>query len=881
MQPLRRILNVCRNLFRKEAVEEELDAEVHAFLDLLTEEKIRAGMPPAEARRLAQMELGGAEQVKQQTREARTGFLLDTILGDVRFGLRVLAKNPGFAVVATITLALGIGATTALFSVVDAVLLKPLPYAHSGQLAWIAEINDEGYPSLVSYLNFADWRKYNHFFSLMAAYGEAEAGISGGSQPQRVQCTLVSKNYFKLFGVQPSIGRTFLPEERKPSNAPAVLIGQSLWQEDFGGDRNLIGKTIRLDGMPATVIGIMPQSFTFPGHTQVWAAAEAFGAEAESRTSHGYRVVGRLKPDATLEQGRFDIDAIARRLKKQYPSAYQAKDAQVISLIGYLVGPIKPALLTLLVAVGLVLLIVCVNIANLLLALDTKREKEFAVRGALGASWQRLTRQLLIECLLLSAAGGTLGLGLAYWSIQLLKFLAPANIPRIETVTMNGSVLCFAIALSVLSCLLFGCLPAWSAAKIDIQSALKVGSGQHTSSRRARRTGHLLVISEIALAFMLLIGAGLLIRSFERLQHQDLGFHPDHVLAATLSFPVLSPNPNAGPPALAGTYRQVLDRVSAIPGVQSAAFTSQLPFAQMNRNGHFLVEGRADLPGFTSDADYRVISGNYFQTLHIKLFEGRSFTRADTASRPSVIVINASLAKRLWPQESALGHRIWFDSFDSEKRWLTIVGIVDDVREVKPIRAPNPTAYVCFTQHPRYLMETNLLVRSSGNLSGLSATVRKQIHAVSKDVPIAFRTMDSVVATATAHQRFQMEMLGLFAWLAMFLASIGVFGVLSYSVDRIRPEIGIRIALGADSWTILNAVLKQGLRAAAVGAIIGLCGAFAIAHTLSSMLYQISLADPMTYCTALAALFALVLAASFWPAYRASKTPPAIALKSE
>ncbi len=881
MQSLRRILNTWRNVFRKEAVDGELDAEVNGFLDLLTDEKIKAGIAPAEARRLAHIELGGAEQVKQQTREARTGFLLDTVLGDLRFGVRVLARNPGFTLVAIITLALGIGATTALFSVVDAVLLRPLPYPHAGQLTWIAEVNNDGYPSRVSYPNFADWRKDNHSFASMAAYTGGDVSISGGSEPRRVQASLVTRGFFKLFGVQPSIGRDFLPEEHKPSTAPAAIIGQALWRGDFGSNPKVIGKTVRLDGVPLTVVGVMPPSFTFPDHTQLWTTAEAFGAERQGRTSLNDRVIGLLKPNVSFEQARADISAITRRLKKRYPSAYQAKDAQVISLISYLVGPVKPALLTLLTAVGLVLLIVCVNIANLLLALDTKREKEFAVRGALGASWGRLARQLFIECFLLSAMGGTLGLGLAYWAIQILKIVAPSNIPRIETVSLNGSALCFTITISLLCCLLFGCLPAWNAIKINIQEALKSGSGQHTSGHRTRRAGRLLITSEIALAFMLLIGAGLLVRSFERLQHQDLGFHADHVLTASLSFPILSLDPHFTPPSLVPTYHQILDRVSAIHGVQSAAFASHLPFDGPDSDGHFFVEGQADLPGLDSDAGYRVVSANYFHVLQVKLLKGRFFSGADTISSPGVVIINTSLAKRLWPHGSALGHHLWFDSFDPEKKWLTVVGVVDNVREEGPSVAANAIGYVCYTQHPNMLMETALIVRSEGNPSNLSATVRKQIQSVSKDVPIRLQTMDSIVAAATAHQRFQVELLGFFAWLAMLLAGIGIFGVLSYSVDRIRPEIGIRIALGADSWTILRSVLKQGLGAAVIGAVIGLAGAFAIARTLSSMLYQISPADPITYCAATAALFALVLLASFLPAYRASKTPPAIALKSE
>lgn len=882
MRPLRSLLNTWRNLFHKDAVDGDLDAEVRAFLDLLTEEKIKAGRSPAEARRLAQLELGGAEQVEQQTREARTGFLFETIVGDLRFGLRVLTRNPGFTLVAIITLALGIGATTALFSVVDAVLLRPLPYPHANQLAWIAEINDEGHPHQVSYSNFADWRRGNHSFAFMAAYEHFETGVSGGSEPQRTQVALVTRDFFRLFGIQPSQGRTFLPEEHKPNTAPAVIIGESLRRGAFGSDPKLIGKTIRLDGMPGTVVGIMPSSFTFPDHTELWTTAEAFGAQKENRTAHNYRVVGRLKSNVSLEQARSDISTIARRLKTQYPSFYQAKDAQVISLISHLVGSVRIALLTLLAAVGLVLLIVCVNIANLLLALDTKREREFAVRGALGASWTRLARQLFIEYFLLSTLGGLLGVALAYWAIQVLKIIAPVNMPRVETTSFNGVVFCFALAVSFFCCLLFGCLPAWNATKSNIREGLKAGSGQHTPGHRTQRAGRMLVTSEIGLAFMLLIGAGLLIRSFEQLQRQDLGFHADHVLRAQLSFPVSSLDMRVKQPSLVPAYSQILERVGALPGVDAAAVASYVPLDEFDPDGHFSVEGQTDLPGFGSnDAGYRVVSPDYFRVLQIKLLCGRFFSKGDTASSPGVIIINASLAKRLWPHESALGHRLWFDSFDPEKQWLTVIGVVDNVREEGPSIIPSSIGYVCYTQHPLWLTETSLIVRSQGNLSNLVPTIRKQVHTVAKDVPIRFQPMDDLVAAATAHQRFQVRLLSLFAWLAMLLAGIGIFGVLSYSVDRTRPEIGIRMALGADSWTILRRVLKQGLGAAAIGAVIGLAGAFAIARTLSGMLYQISPADPITYCSATAALFALVLAASFLPAYRASKTPPAIALKSE
>ncbi len=521
---LKRLPSLLRNLFRRQQMERELDSELRAYVDLLAADNARRGMQTDEARRAALLEMGGLTQVKELTRDVKAGAFFDTFRQDARYAVRVLRKSPGFFAVAVITLSLGVGATAALFSVVDAVLLRSLPFSDADRLAWVAEVNESGHPMAVSYPDFRDWQEQSKSFEAMAGYGDDDTSISTGETATRTHFALVTRDFFRVLGVEPSIGRGFVAAEHKRGAAIAVVISDRLWRGLFGADPHVTGRTLKIvGGIPALVVGVMPPAFAFPNQTDVWTPAEIDNQGAESRTAHNYRVIARLRPGISFTQATGDVGAISRRIKHEFPSPYQAKDAQAISLAEHLVGPVKPVLLTLFAAVGIVLLIVCVNIASLLSARGAARRAELSIRSALGAARGRLIRQLTVESLVLAAAGCMGGILIAFWAIRAIKLFVPESIPRIETAGMDWRVLLFAALISLGSAFLFGLIPAWSAVRIDLNDAVKQVSHQHTAGRGARRGGNLLVVTEIALAFMLLVGAGLLVRSFERLRHESAG----------------------------------------------------------------------------------------------------------------------------------------------------------------------------------------------------------------------------------------------------------------------------------------------------------------------------------------------------------------------
>jgi putative ABC transport system permease protein len=534
----------------------------------------------------------------------------------------------------------------------------------------------------------------------------------------------------------------------------------------------------------------------------------------------------------------------------------------------------------LLAAVACVLLIVCVNVANLLLARGVARARELAIRGALGAGRGRLVRQLVIESFALAVAGGFAGVIFAWWTLHILKFFVPLSIARIELVTIDRPVLAFAALVSLLASLLFGVVPAFVSSRIDVNETLKQTSAQHTGAGKTRRIGNLLVVSEIALAFVLLIGTGLMLRSFEQMRRQPAGFDPSNVLTAALSFPVLSMKWDA-PPGRLQHFQAITSRIRLIPGVRYAAYSSTLPLSGDRRDGHFLIEGYPDLPGSQSDANFRVVSPDYFRAVGTRLISGRFFSDSDGPTAMPVMVINNAMARSVFPKGDALGHRIWFDSFDPERIFMTIVGIVDNIREDSLIQAPSPAAYVCYTQHPLYLSDTNLVVKVDADPQRFAPAVRHVVQSVDKDVPMTFETLDELSARSTSRQRFQTEMLGLFAWLAVLLAGIGIYGVLSYMVQQTRSEIGVRMALGASSRDILAGILSRGARAALAGALLGLPLILLIARLLSSMLYNVKPFDPVTYITASLFLLAIALLSSYLPARRATRIEPVDALKYE
>ena len=805
-------------------------------------------------------------------------------LQSLRHSLLSLRRAPALTAVSVLTIGLGVGAGTALFSVVKAVLLNPLPYPAPDRLAWVTSLGKTGRETQTSLPDFDDWRTQNHSFASLAAF-EYEAIVAGGGEaPIRTQGAIVTEQFFETLGVHPIVGREFSPQEQN-SGAPlaTVILSHSLWRRAYAGDPMILGRKITVAGSPSTVIGVMPPGFSFPAGTELWAPARSVGW-GEQRTAHNYRVIGRLRPGTTVPSAAADIGAIARRLKLQYPGPFQTGNASARTLASHLTGEARTPLLVLFGAVGLLLLIVCVNVANLLLVRVTTRARELAVRTALGAQRRHLFGRLLLESLLLAAAGGATGLLLAAWSMDLLHVVLPASLPRVAEIRIDGGVIAFAIALSAATGIVFGTLPSWRAAGADLYDILKAGARGQTASRRAQRTQAALVISEVALSVVLLAGAGLLLASFERLRAVDPGFQPHGVLTADISFP-------SGPAAarLPAAYRDLLARTRSLAGVESAGTISNLPiYGPFDPDGHFLIESNRSFPA--PDAGYLIVSPGYMEAAGIKLVRGRRFNQADVDSPNGVAMISESMARQFWPGRDPIGDRIFFDSFEGQfdaahpkEHWLTIVGIVGDVRQ-EGLAEPAPSqAYVCYSQvgHKDQLEGAILVIRAHGNPAGLIDPVRTIVREVSPEAAASFRTMDDVMATATARQRFQMQVLGAFAALALILAAVGLYGVLSYAVTSNRAAIGVRIALGAQPAQVFRGVALQALALTAVGTAIGIVACVALRSVLARIVFGVGPSDPTVIAGASLLMAAVALLACWFPARRAMNVDSMAALRME
>jgi putative ABC transport system permease protein len=792
---------------------------------------------------------------------------------DLRYGARALRRAPSLTAISVLTIALGTGAGTAIFSVVKAVLLNPLRYPQADRLAWLDEVNEHGGKMQVGYPNFEDWRRQNRTFSSMAAFTQGPVNVAGGQTPVRTAGSEVTSGFFDVLGVRPSYGRLFLPAEEARGAAPAAVIGYGLWQRSYGGDPAIIGREIRILGRPATVVGVMPPGFSFPEKVEIWLPVLALD-EPAGRTAHNFRVIGRLKPGVTLAQAQADVGAIARRLKQQYPGPFQGKDASVASLYAHIVGDVRPALVMLFGAVGFLLLIVCVNVANLLLVRVTARSRELAVRAAVGAGRGRLLRLMLGESLLLGLAGGACGLVTAAWSMDLLRAMLPANVPRAADIRIDGGVIAFALIVSAAAAILFGMLPAWRASRFDVIEALKAGSRSHTAGKRSRGIEAALVVSEVSLSLVLLAGAGLLLNSFSRLRSVDPGFRPGGVLEATLSFPDDSPRNLAN-------LRAMLESVRAIPGIDTAGAIVFPPLDPMQPDGHFFAERRETLPA-NADAGYNGITPGYFRALHIPLLRGRDFTEADAGNSPGVVIVSRKMAEVYWPGRDPIGQRIWFDSFEPKEHWLTVVGVAEDVRQEGLTTPPFPLAYVALDQSRQSLpVDVTVMLRTRLDPAALAAAVRKRVQAIDKETTVTLIPMDAVMAQAVSRQRFQMQVLGGFALLALALAAMGLYGVLSYTVASSRPDIGIRMALGAQPREVFRMVVGRALALAAAGTALGVAGCFALRRVLASLLFGVGPGDPATLACAAAVLLSAALAASWFPARRAMAVDPVSALRDE
>jgi putative ABC transport system permease protein len=891
MPLLVRIRSFLRNLFLSRRAEVDLDEEVHSHLEMLVEENIRAGMSPKEAQRTARIELGGIEQVKEHVREERIGNWLHTVISDCRYGLRQLRKNPGFSVVAVFTLALGIGATTAIFSVVYGVLLRPLPYPDSSRIMGVFEVNSGGRWSRLADPNFDDFRGQNRSFHAMAKYHGLIASVSGASQPTRTTAASVSPDFLKVFGIQPILGRDFSVNDSKKGAAPVVLVSDGYWREYLGSLRDLSQAHLRIDGAAFSVIGVLPAGFQFPPDVSLWLPADLDG-ENRSRTAHNYSAVGRLRDRVTVEMANRDISAIARRIHdtSSEQNDYLLKDGIVVSLQDSITGKARSPLLMLLGAVGFLLLVACANVANLLLAQASVRQRELAIRSALGAARGRLIRQFLTEACLLSLAGGGLGVLGAFAGVAGLVALAPRDLPRLDSVSINIPVLVFALLLSIAVAAGLGAFTAARATSGDVRRGLVEGGRGQAGSQASQRVGRVIAAAQIAITLVLVVGAGLLGRSLLKVLAVNPGFRVDNIVTMDVSLPsVDDPKAKAGQGIF---FSNLIDRLKQIPGVRKVGATSGLPMDGGLPDGMFLLMTQNEIPKTMGDfglmfqqkerignADFCVATDGYFQALGIPLIRGRIFDERDGANSPHVAVISESLARDRWPNQDPIGHTIEFGNMDGDLRLLTIVGVMGDTHEDGLDAPPRPTVYVNLFQRPPAAITLTML--SDADTRSVASTARGILQDLNPEIPARFRTFSQVYSASLGSRRFNVILIGFFGITALLLATTGVFGVMAYSVSRRTCEIGVRVALGAATSDVLRMILGQGLRTIFIGVAIGITGSLALTRTVESLLFGVTATDPLTFGGVTLLLVGAALLACYIPARRATKVDPMIALRFE
>ncbi|HEX8146504.1 MAG TPA: ABC transporter permease [Pyrinomonadaceae bacterium] len=882
------IASRLRALFGRESVIGDIDREMRLHVEMETEENLARGMSPAEARRAAHMSFGNFDSIRDTAYTVRGGGLMETFLQDVRYGVRVLAKNKGFTAVAVLTLALGIGANTAIFSVVNDLLLRPLPYTDADRVVMLWEVTPEGrHMNTTSRANFREWRAQGSSFESMAAFSDQRLNLTGAGEPEEVAVQLATPDLFKVLGVEPILGRVLVEEDLRRDSA-GVVLSHSFWKRRFGGDPNVIGKPVTLNGIPFNVVGVMPPSFQWhiKQRSGTGKAAEVWmglampppGAQGANERGRFLSVVGRLKRGVTFEQAEAELKTIHKRLE-QDSTFNKNYTAEVIPLREQFVGNIRPALWVLLGAVGLVLLIACANVANLLLSRVAAREKEIALRTALGARRTRVIRQLLTESLLLSLLGSGLGLLVAWWGIGALVAISPRDLVSLQNVGINTTVLAWTLGVTLLTSVLFGIVPALEATRLNLNDALKEGGkGGDAQGSRSRRLRGFLVVGEVALALMLLAGAGLLVKSFAQLRKIDTGFETENVLTMVLRLPASKYKED---PQYVAFFRQALERVRAIPGVRSAGIVNYLPlYGGLGAATGFDVEGRpASPPGTGPSTNVRVADSGYFKTMGIPVLRGRSFTDAEDAEVHPVILVSESFARKHFPGEDPLGKRLKV-YMSEEPAWTEIVGVVGDVRYDNLTAAAEPFVYY---PHPGLTYEfMTLVIRTAGDPAAMAPAVRREIAAIDPDQPVSdVRTMTQVMADTVARARFNTLLLAIFAGLATLLAAVGIFGVMSYSVQLRTREIGLRMALGAQPGRVLMLVLRQGLVLTLVGIGVGLAGALALSRVMSGLLYGVGTSDPATFAAIVGVLAVVSLVACYIPARRATRVDPLVALKYE
>ena len=886
-----------RSLFRRDRVERELDQELRFHLEEQVAANVRAGMDYAEARVAALRAFGGVAQLAEECRDARSVRWLEDLMHDLRYSLRMLLKSPGFTVVAVLTLALGIGANTAVFSVVNAVLLRPLPYDHPQQLVkiWTRYTGYDLPQNWVSEPEFWDMRDSLRDYSALAAYSTGGGAnlTRNASEPLRVTTTQTSAELFPLLGVSPALGRFFNHDEDQPGRDKVVVLDYGFWTSQFAANPQVVGQSIQLNGETYTVLGVMPKGFNFGGDTNLWLPLALDRAKPAGRGSHYLEVIGRLRDGVTPAQAQGELDALVRNLAGQYPNNYGGTSGFGMfqrPLHEELVGDSRRSLLVLFAAVGFVLLIGCVNLANLLLARSSARSREIAVRTALGAGRGRLVRQLITESVVLAMVGGVCGVLLAILATNALRTLAQSSLPAATPISIDVRVLLFAAAISVLTGVLFGVAPALQLSRPQVAEALK-DAARSSSGAAGQKMRSVLVVAEISMALMLLVGAGLLVRSLQRLLEVSPGFQAEHLLTARLSLPQTQYRDTT---AINSFYRDVTQRLGAVPGVQAAGMGTILPMTGRHSSGSTYVEhtsatGFQMSPVFHApniEADQRFVTPGFFEAMRIPLLHGRWFTASDDANAPDVAIVDEEFAKRFWPDRDPIGERIATGAIPNSNppvpRWRTVVGVVGHVKNDSLDQQGREQTYYPIAQAPFPVRSMYLAVRATGDPAALTSGVRGAVAGLDSTLPLyEVKTMDEWLQQSVAQRRFNMLLLVIFSALALLLASIGTYGVISYSVNQRTREIGIRMALGASRADVLRMIVGGGMRLTAIGIAIGAVLALLAARFLSTLLFGVHSTDPATFVGVAAILAVSAFAAAYLPARRATRVNPVVALRYE
>ena len=879
--------SLYRNIFQKGRVEHALDDELSAHVQMLVDEKVAAGMDEASAWRQARMELGGMDQVKENVREARMGASIELALQDVRYALRTIRKAPALATVAILTIALGIGANTAVFSVFNSVLLRPLPYPNEQQIVAIFEkrLNENGVRSPISAPDFLDWRKLATTLDSIALYDAKRLNIANGGEADLVPGTHVTAGFFEALRVRPKLGRTFEVADEDAGRQQVAVITHGTWQRRFGGDAAILGKIIHVNGAPTQIVGVLPEGFRYPfaAARELFVPLRFTADQRAFRGIHGFKGIARVRDGVTVEQARAEMEVISRQLEKQNPDSNTGHVATLLPLHEQLAGQLRPALLVLLGAVALVILIACANVANLLLARATVRARETAVRAALGCSRRRLIGQSLTESAVLAFAGAVAGIALAWWGLAALRvaffsrldFFATAGL---DTIVVDWRVLMFTLSCAIISTLLFGISPALAGTRIDLNEALRTG-GRGLTSSGGHKFRSALVVIQVALSLMLLTGAGLLGKSFLRLMSVNPGFKPEGVMTATISVPG-SKYPSTD--QAARFYDALVERVAALPGVRLAGVTDILPLTGDDNRTGVRIEGSEPRPGERRRMHPRLVSPGYLETMGVRLLEGRTFTAADASGKRHVAIVSEAAARQYWPEVSPVGRR--FATTVENAPWMEVIGVVGAVHNLGLDEDATADVYLPVRENPfRYgVTKVTLAIKSSDDDGALASSIRAAVGSIDRSVAVSdIRSMESHIADSTAPEWFNLVLLTLFACIAIVLAAAGLYGTLAYIVSQRTAEIGIRVALGAQRSEVLRVVMGRGFRLALAGIGVGTAASLAATQLMSKLLFGVHPRDPLTFVVIPLLLMAVALTASYIPALRATRLDPVAALRSE